>query len=92
MKFFVSFVLNLKIVYIKYSLLQLALTFLAMVAVSMAQWILPGQSVYTGVGEIALDGHSKIQYHGYSNPSLNPYIMNGIPSGLNYGYPIWRRR
>lgn len=71
----------------------MALAFLAMVAVSMAQYVYPGQTVLTGVGEIALDGHSKIAYHGYNNPALNPYVVNGIPyGGLSYGYPLYRRR
>ncbi|CAG2100354.1 unnamed protein product [Medioppia subpectinata] len=70
--------------------LLLTLTLMAIIGVSFAQYFIPGQTVYTGVGEIGLDGHSKISYHGYNNPANNPYGY--ASNGFNYGYNYFRRR
>ena len=65
---------------------------MALISVALAQIYYPGQTVYTGVGEVAIDGHSKIAYQGYRNPVINAnaYGLNGY--GLNaYGLNYFRR-
>jgi hypothetical protein len=74
---------------------QLAIAFFALIAVSMAQLLIPTLETYlTGVGEIARDGHSRIVDHRFINPALNRAILNRGYLNGGFGpsiYDILRR-
>jgi hypothetical protein len=61
----------------------------------MAQYLFPYYNTYfTGVGEIARDGHSKIVDHRFANPWLNTALLNRglLNGGVGIGvYDILRR-